>query len=480
MRFLTAICVCVTWASIPTQAIAQQPSGREAIETMRFADVSFDPPVPDEYSIGGVPVLLLEDGTLPLTSVYARFRGGYGLFGREHYAVGTAMPSLLRYGGTSSMAPDSVDGLLEYYAIQTSFGGAGAAVSSTMNTLSEHLPAALELWGSLLVDPAFDENEIEVWRGRQLESIRRRSDDPGRLAFSEYNRLLYGDHPIGWEMEDADLSPTRVAQSRFHELHARIVCRENLVLGVSGDTDWPTVQPLLASLVDRVPACPDSLPASPIPDIRREPGVFLIEKETEQSVIVMAHTTGVHLADEPAYFAATIANSILGAGGFSSRIMARVRTEEGYAYSASSLWTMPRRYDGLLGAITRTRPENTAPAIALILETMQELRDAPPESEEVETAVDQVVNGFVFNFETAGQIVSRTMFYLAQDLPQDWLERYVEGVQGVNANSVHNAFASHLRPEDMMILIVGDSERIGLDALREFGPVTHLEIGENR
>jgi zinc protease len=111
---------------------------------------------------------------------------------------------------------------------------------------------------------------------------------------------------------------------------------------------------------------------------------------------------------------------------------------------------------------------------------MQELRDAPPESEEVETAVDQVVNGFVFNFETAGQIVSRTMFYLAEDLPQDWLERYVEGVQGVNANSVHNAFASHLRPEDMMILIVGDSERIGLDALREFGPVTHLEIGESR
>ena len=112
MNLLTAICVCATWAWTPTQAIAQQPSGREAIETMRFADLSFDPPVPDEYSIDGVLVLILEDGTLPLTSVYARFRGGYGLFGREYYAVGTAMPSLLRYGGTSSMAPDSVDGLL--------------------------------------------------------------------------------------------------------------------------------------------------------------------------------------------------------------------------------------------------------------------------------------------------------------------------------------------------------------------------------
>ena len=49
--------------------------------------------------------------------------------------------------------------------------------------------------------------------------------------------------------------------------------------------------------------------------------------------------------------------------------MARVRTEEGYAYSAGSIWTMPRRYQGIVGAVTRTRPENTVPALEVILET---------------------------------------------------------------------------------------------------------------
>ena len=141
---------------------------------------------------------------------------------------------------------------------------------------------------------------------------------------------------------------------------------------------------------------------------------------------------------------------------------------------------MPRRYDGLLGAITRTRPENTVPAIKVILETMAGLRDAPPEDDEVRTAVERVVNGFVFNFETAGQIVSRTMFYLAQDLPQDWLQRYMDGVIGVTPAAIHAAFAQHLRPDEMMILVVGDPERIGLGELERLGKITRIEVPNGR
>ena len=455
---------------------AQLPIGRAALDGLDYPTIDFRPPIPDEYDVAGVPVLLLEDHALPLVSVYARFKGGYGLFGRESYAAGTALPSQIRYGGTKELSPDSVDKALEYYAIQTSFGGAGEALSATMNTLVQHLPAAMELWGAMLAEPAFDSTQVEIWRARQRESIRRRADNPGGLAFSEFNRLLYGDHPIGWEMEDTDLSPELLSSQSLAELHRRVVCRENLVLGLTGDMRWQDFRLLLEAFVRSLPACEGTVPPSPIPDIREEPGVYLIEKDLEQSVIVMAHTTDVRLADDSSYYSATIGNSILGGGGFSSRILSRVRTEAGFAYSASSLWTMPRRYDGLLGAITRTSPENTIPAIELILETMEGLRTAPPEAGEVQTAVERIVNGFVFNFETPGRIVSRTMFYLAQDLPSDWLERYLNGIQRVTAEGIHDAFARHLRPAEMMILIVGDPDRIGRDAIAALGPVTVLDI----
>ena len=457
------------------QAAQQLPAGREAVEALSFEPLEFEPPVPERRTVSGVRTLLLEDRTLPLVTVFARFRGGYGLFDREDYAAAMGMPELLRYGGTTALAPDSVDEVLEFHAIQTSFGSGGGSISSTLNTLTEHLGVAVDLWGEMLLRPGFDEQQIEVWRGRQLDNVTRLRDDPARLAFSTFNRLLYGDHPVGWEMEEADFGPERVTPARFEEIHRRIVCRDNLLLGVTGDIAWHEAEPLLSRLVASVPECAEPLPEPPVPDIRREPGVFLLERDLEQAVIVMAHPAAVRLADDPDFFAATIANSILGAGGFSSRILARVRTEEGYAYSASSVWTMPRRAEGILGAITRTSPRNTVPAIEAILETMAELRDEAPSEGEVRTAVDRIVNGFVFNFDSPAQIVARTMYYLALDLPEDWLERYLDGVQDVSPPDIRETLARHLHPERMTILVVGDPDRIGLAALQSLGPVTVLD-----
>lgn len=477
-RVLRAFVVTASFvaASVAHPLFAQVANARDAVEALEYGPLEFAPPSPGRHEVSGVRVLLLEDHDLPLVTLYARFRGGYGLFDRAWYAPAMGLPALLRYGGTIDLPPDSVDALLDYYAIQTSFGTGGGSVASTLNTLTEHLDVATELWTALLTEPGFAPEEIDLWRERELESVRRRSDDPSGLAFSAFNHLLYGDHPVGWQMTPSDLEPDLLAPDRFREMHRRIMCRENLILGVTGDVTWSDVSPLVERLVDRIAPCPAPLPEAPVPDIRREPGVFLIERDLEQAVIVMAHPASVHLADDSTYFAATIGNSILGGGGFASRILGRVRTEEGYAYSAASVWTMPRRYDGVVGATTSTRPENAVPAIKTILATMSDLRTAPPTEAELRTAVDRVVNGFVFNFETPGQIVSRIMLYLAEDLPEDWLERYVRGIQRVSTGDVRRVFADQVHPDQMTILIVGDPDRMGRQALATLGPVTVLEV----
>ena len=452
--------------------------GRAAVEALTFEPLDFEQPEVDEQLVDDVPVLLLSDDVLPLVTFHAYFRGGYGLFDRTEYAAAMGMPALLRYGGTVDRTPEEVDEIIAQLALQPTFGSGGGSVTSSMNTLSEHVDAALDVWTAMLAEPGFDAGEIEAWRARQLESVRRRTDDPGRLAVAEMNRLLYGDHPVGWEMDADDLAPERVTPERFHVVHARVVCRENLVLGFSGDLAWDEARALARSVLERIPACPADLPESPLPEIRREPGVFVVERPgLEQAVVAMAHPTDVRLEDDGEYFAALVGNSILGGGGFSSRILQRVRTEEGFAYTATSLWTTPRRHEGIVGAMTRTRPENVAPAIEVILETMAGLRREAPTDEEVATTVDAVVNGFVFNFDSAAQVVSRTMFYRAVELPDDWLERYWRGVQEVEPGDVLEVFRAHLRPEEMTILVVGDPERLDMEALGRIGPISILDAG---
>jgi zinc protease len=179
-----------------------------------------------------------------------------------------------------------------------------------------------------------------------------------------------------------------------------------------------------------------------------------------------------------AYFAAQVGNSILG-GGFSSRLVERVRTREGLAYGASSFWTIPPGGAGVIGAMTRTRGERTVEALEVLTDVLQESRGAAPDATEIATVVDQVVHGFVFGFETPDVVVSRRMSLRSQGLPADWPERYVAGIESVEAGDVASVTAAELLPERMVVLVVGDPDLFDEDALAERGPVQVWRLDED-
>ena len=457
------------------QDVIPPPVGRAAAEALTFPDLRFDPPVARVRTVRGVEIFHLHDATLPLVDVFLRVRGGFGLFPKEEYASFTAMSALLRGGGTLELPPDSVDVRMESMALQTSFGGGGGSQSSSVNTLKDVLDEALDLWMQVLLTPRFDSAQVEVWRGQELETVRRRLDEPGRLAYSEFNRLLFGDHPVGWEMTEVDLSPERFNRESLLRAHGRIFCRDNVMLGVAGAVDWEEIAPRLESLLDRWPPCREPVPEPPPPTILEEPGVWLIPRPLPQSTVVLAHPVPLRQEDSRDFASSRIANLILGGGGFSSRLMTRVRIEEGYAYSVASLWTTPDRYDGLVGATVQTGSGTTIAAIQAILEVMGEMGESPPRNEEVTEAVDALVNGWAFNFESPAQVVVRQMAYRASELPDDWLVRYVERIQQVTPGDVQDVVRRFVHPERMTILIVGDPEAFDLPP-ETLGPVKILEL----
>jgi len=444
---------------------------------MDFPDLRFRRLAPREATLHGVPVYFVEDRELPLVTFYATFEGGVRHFGRDSFAAATAMAGLLRTGGTATLPPDSVDARIESLALAMSFGQGGGGASSWVNTLSEQVDDAVRLWGDMLREPRFDSTQVELWRTAEIERVRRRPEDPASLAFGIFNRIMYGDHPVGWEMSPADLEPGDLAEDKLRFVHQAVVCPGNMVLGVAGDVSWNRARGLLDEVLADWPPCSDNLGENPIADIRSEPGVFVLHREIEQSVVVMAQATAVRQGDNPGYFASRIGNSILGASGLSSRLASEVRTRQGLAYSASSIWTTSSRDDGLAGALTRTKPESTLAAARLLLAAVDSMRAAPPAPAEVSHAVDEVVNGFVFNFRTPFQVVARGMAYRRLDLPADWLERYVDGIQEVTPAAVQEVFRDEVDPARMTILLVGDTTRFD-GSPSELGVVTVLREDE--
>ena len=124
-KLLFTQAIALVWVGLPEGLFAQEPTPT-ALASVEFAPLEFRPPEALQHRVDpGVEVFFVEDHSLPLVSVFARFRGGPSYFSRDEHGATTAVPLLLRSGGTLDLPPDSVDELLEFYAAQTTFGGEG-------------------------------------------------------------------------------------------------------------------------------------------------------------------------------------------------------------------------------------------------------------------------------------------------------------------------------------------------------------------
>ena len=59
------------------------------------------------------------------------------------------------------------------------------------SVLNNDLDHGLDLLAQILISPAFEQEKFELARRLKNEELRRLKDDPQKLAFQEFNRLIY-------------------------------------------------------------------------------------------------------------------------------------------------------------------------------------------------------------------------------------------------------------------------------------------------
>lgn len=449
------------------------PLGLDAIQQLEFPPLEFDPPTPESFVLSnGVTVFFLRDDGLPLVDVLINLRGGYAYFDREEYAAASGLLPLMRNAGTRTFTPDSLDAHIAFHALGIRTSTDGTRMILGVTGLRRQLGLVMETWSEILLRPRFDSAAVERWRTQELEAVRRRPDFPGSLAVLEFNRLMFGDHPTGWVMTPAELAPERVEASRLRRLHQRVVCPENAVIGASGDVARDTLRAALETALAGWEPCGASLQPPAPPSLVANPRVYVIPNSRPQSTVVVGHPGGIRLEESRDYFASRVANWVIGGSGFTSRLMTRVRTQAGLAYSAASVWGVAREHQRIFGAITHTRSESTVEATQLVVSTLEEARRNPPDQEEVGLAQRAIINGFVFGFGSPVEIVGRQVSYLADGLPADWLTRYFAGIRAVEQRDVARVIRANVHPADLTILIVGDTTAFDPSRL---GPVTVLD-----
>ncbi len=423
----------------------------------------------------GLVVYLAEDHTLPLVRVELLFRGGDDYESEADHGVARTAGSLMRAGGTESLAPDDLDDRLAFLAANVSTEIGEESGSASLDVLTKNLDAALPLFADVVLRPRFDERRLELAKRRAIFALVHRNDNPGEILSRELARLLYGEsHPRGREATPDTVRA--ITRDRVVESWRRFLRPNQAWIGAVGDFDAKAMLGMISAAFggwERGPDLPRDLPK---PDRTPRPGVYLVDRPVNQSSVAVAHL-GVN-RDEPDRYAIDLMNVVLGGGSFSSRITERVRSDEGLAYSAGTRFDTSSREVGTFQATVQTKTESTVRAIQLILEEIKKIRTPGTLSRnEFETARESRLFSQVFRFESLPANVTRLMRNEMEGLPADQDRRDFEGWKAVTPPAIEAAATKHLRPGDLTIFVVGDAKQIA-EPLKSFGEVHLVPLRE--
>ncbi len=232
-------------------------------------------------------------------------------------------------------------------------------------------------------------------------------------------------------------------------------------MAVSGDFDRDKMVAKLEALFADWPFKGEMPPAIPTNTAFAEPGVYLVDKDVNQGRVAMM-LPGIK-RDNPDYFSVLVMNDILGGGGFISRIMNSVRSDEGLAYDAHSSFPGGVYYPLTFTAGFQSKSRTVAYAASIVLNEMKKMASESVSDSELKTSKTGFIERFPRTFATKAQVANT----FAQDEftgryakdPEYW-KQFRPRLQKVAPEEVLRVAKKYLTPDKLAILVVGQKAEI--------------------
>ncbi len=417
----------------------------------------------------GLQVLVLEDRRLPLVSIGVAVRRGAGAELPDGAGLASFTAEMMNRGAGDRDARALAEFVDAMGAdLDVSSGWDSTAV--TLSGLSRDLDPLFEVLSDVVRRPRFETAEAERARGEQLAALEQAKDDPGTLVAWHMARALYPDHRYGLPSPGSPESVKKLTATSARDFHGRIFVPNDAILFATGDVSAETVMAQARRRFEdwKRAADPDAGPPPPNPAPAGGRRVVVVDRpDLGQAQIAIAHE-GI-ARSFPDRIAAALMNSVVGGGGFSSRLMDVLRAEAGLTYGVWSGFSM-RRQPGPFQVSTFTRVAETRRAVDMVLAELSRARQSPPSEEELTRARTLAVGSFSLSLETSDAVMGGLIDLEIYDLPDDSLDTYRARVRATTQAMTAEMARDLLHPERAAIVVVGPADQL-VPLLEGLGPI---------
>jgi len=264
--------------------------------------------------------------------------------------------------------------------------------------LEADVPLALDVIADIVLNPVFDEREIETERGVILQEIGQSMDTPDDIIFDWLQEKAYPDQPLGRTI----LGPAERVRSFTRDDLAGFVAEQygpgQMILSAAGAVDHDALVREAEALFGHL---------SPVISAPPAKALFHGGETRNVKTLEQAHfALGFESPDygDPAIHAAQIYANALG-GGMSSRLFQEIREKRGLCYT---IFSQAGAYSdtGMMTVYAGTSDEQLAELAVVTLDEMKRAAD-DMNDEEIARARAQMKAGLLMGLESPSNRAER-------------------------------------------------------------------------
>jgi len=162
-------------------------------------------------------------------------------------------------------------------------------------------------------------------------------------------------------------------------------------------------------------------------------------------------------------------------GGFGSRVVQDVRTKLGLAYSVGGSFSASYDHPGIFYVQAATKSASTVAATQAMLAEIERLKTDAPTPAELSKAKDQLLNSFIFHYDSPYKTLGEQVTLAFYGYPADTLEKYKSGIEKVTSADVSRVANKYIDASKLAIITVGNEAGIK-PPLSTLGKVTNIDI----
>ena len=361
---------------------------------------------------------------------------------------------------TNAMLNEGIKGK-DVTAIAEGFDGLGAmfgngayrdmAVASIRSlSAPDKREPALKLFSEVVGKPTVPADALARIKNQLLAGFEYQKQNPGSLAGKELFKRLYGNHPYGHPSEGTAETIKPITLAQLKAFHSKAYAAGNAVIALVGDLSRDEAQAMAAQVSASLPKGP-ALAKLPAP-VEPKAGETHIEFPSKQTHLMLAQL-GI-TRNDPDFAALSLGNSVLGGGGFGSRLMTEVREKRGLTYGVSSGFT-PMQTQGPFMISLQTRAELSENTLKLVQDIVRDFLANGPTQKELDDAKRELAGSFPLTNADNSDIVGQLGAIGFYDLPLTYLEDFMTQSQSVTVEQVKAAMNKHLNADKLVIVSAG-------------------------